>query len=157
MKKMKIFLPIAIAVLGVVFFSQCKKDHSCNLKLTCYYSSNGMDADSVMPYAEIYFDLSKYDNGIVDSSFFPSSHDPHPAHFSSLPAVNDSNTVVANGKGVYNYTFSYPALLNINAFKMDTVVRGIGDTIYVKYTGTAQVQVNEGETTEKTILMVQTY
>ena len=156
MKKMKIFLPIAIAVLSVVFFSQCKKDHSCNMKLTCYYSSNGMDADSVMPFAEIYFDLSKYQSGIVDSSFFPVSFDPHPAHLAPRPAVNDSNTVVADRFGVYSYTFSYPALLIINAFKIDTVVNGFGDTVYLKYTGTTQVQVNEGETTEKSILLVQT-
>ena len=156
MKKMRIFLPIAIAILGVIFFSQCKKDHTCNMKLTCYYSSNGMDADSLMPFTEIYFDLSKYQNGIVDSAIFPKSHDPHPAHLAPSPAVNDSNTVVANRLGEYKYTFSYPALLLVNAFKIDTVVKAPGDTVYVKYTGTAQVQVNEGETTEKSILLVQT-
>ena len=46
MKKMRVFLPIIVALVGVFFFTQCKKDHSCKMRLTCYYSSNGMDAVS---------------------------------------------------------------------------------------------------------------
>ncbi|MCR4872240.1 MAG: hypothetical protein K5885_01725 [Bacteroidales bacterium] len=134
MKKMRVFLPIIVALVGVFFFTQCKKDHSCKMRLTCYYSSNGMDADSVVPFALISFDTVKYNSGLaVDTN---------------IARVQDFPT---NGLGVFEYTLNYPALLIVNAVKIDSV-----DGLAKKYTGTAQVQVNEGETTEKTILMVET-
>ena len=134
MKKMRVFLPIIVALVGVFFFTQCKKNHSCKMRLTCYYSSNGMDADSVVPFALISFDTVKYNSGLaVDTN---------------IARVQDFPT---NGLGVFEYTLDYPALLIVNAVKIDSV-----GGLAKKYTGTAQVQVNEGETTEKTILMVET-
>ena len=134
MKKMRVFLPIIVALVGVFFFTQCKKDHSCKMRLTCYYSSNGMDADSVVPFALISFDTVKYNSGLaVDTN---------------IARVQDFPT---NGLGVFEYTLDYPALLIVNAVKIDSV-----GGLAKKNTGTAQVQVNEGETTEKTILMVET-
>jgi hypothetical protein len=134
MKKMRVFLPIIVALVGVFFFTQCKKDHSCKMRLTCYYSSNGMDADSVVPFALISFDTVKYNSGLaVDTN---------------IARVQDFPT---NGLGVFEYTLDYPALLIVNAVKIDSV-----GGMVKRYTGTAQVQVNEGETTEKTILMVET-
>lgn len=131
---MRVFLPIIVALVGVFFFTQCKKDHSCKMRLTCYYSSNGMDADSVVPFALISFDTVKYNSGLaVDTN---------------IARVQDFPT---NGLGVFEYTLKYPALLIVNAVKIDSV-----GGLAKKYTGTAQVQVNEGETTEKTILMVET-
>ena len=131
---MRVFLPIIVALVCVFFFTQCKKDHSCKMRLTCYYSSNGMDADSVVPFALISFDTVKYNSGLaVDTN---------------IARVQDFPT---NGLGVFEYTLDYPALLIVNAVKIDSV-----GGLAKKYTGTAQVQVNEGETTEKTILMVET-
>ena len=134
MKKLKVFLPIMIALVGVLFFAQCKKDHSCNMRITCYYSSNGMDADSVVPFALISFDTVKYNAGLAID-----------------PAISSVQNVSTNAQGVFTYTLQYPALLIVNAVKYDTV-----NGAPKKYTGTTQVQVNEGETTEKTILMVET-
>jgi hypothetical protein len=134
MKKMRIFLPIIIAIVGVLFFTQCKKDHSCKMRLTCYYSSNGMDADSVVPFALISFDTIKYNAGNV------------------LPDISRVQDTLTDIHGVFTYTLDYPALLVVNAVKYDTV-----NGSPKKYTGTTQVQVNEGETTEKSILMVETY
>ena len=134
MKKMRVFLPIIVALVGVFFFTQCKKDHSCKMRLTCYYSSNGMDADSVVPFALISFDTVKYNSGLaVDTN---------------IARVQDFPT---NGLGVFEYTLDYPALLIVNAVKIDSV-----GGMVKRYTGTTPVQVNEGETTEKTILMVET-
>ena len=134
MKKLRIILPILMAVLCVALFSQCKKDHSCKMRLTCYYSSNGMDADSVVPYALISFDTVKYNSGLA-----------------VLPEISAVDSMMTDYFGVFNYTLEYPALLIVNAVKFDTV-----NGVPKKYTGTTQVQVNEGETTEKTILMVET-
>ena len=134
MKNLRFFLPIIIAVIGVVFFSQCKKDHSCKMRLTCYYSSNGMDADSVVPFALISFDTVKYNSGLA-----------------VLPQISAVDGMMTDGLGVFTYTLDYPALLIVNAVKIDSV-----NGTAKKYTGTTQVQVNEGETTEKAILMVET-
>lgn len=134
MKKLKVFLPIVIALVGVLFFAQCKKDHSCKMRITCYYSSNGMDADSVVPFALISFDTTKYNAGLAID-----------------PAISSVQDKPTNAQGVFTYTLEYPALLIVNAVKYDTI-----DGIAKKYTGTTQVQVNEGETTDKTILMVET-
>jgi hypothetical protein len=134
MKKMKIFLPILVALVGLFFFSQCKKDHSCKMRLTCYYSSNGMDADSVVPFALISFDTVKYNSGLA-----------------VLPQISTVQDMMTDGLGVFTYTLDYPALLIVNAVKIDSV-----NGTAKKFTGTTQVQVNEGETTEKTILMVET-
>ena len=134
MKKMRFFLPILIAIVGVLLFSQCKKDHSCKMHITCYYSSNGMDADSVVPFALISFDTIKYNAGAV------------------RPDISQVQDMPTDRFGVFNYTLEYPALLIVNAVKFDTI-----NGSPKKFTGTAQVQVNEGETTDKTILMVETY
>lgn len=134
MKKMRIFLPILVALVGLFFFSQCKKDHSCKMRLTCYYSSNGMDADSVVPFALISFDTVKYNSGLA-----------------VLPQISTVQDMMTDGLGVFTYTLDYPALLIVNAVKIDSV-----NGTAKKFTGTTQVQVNEGETTEKTILMVET-
>ncbi|MBO7630442.1 MAG: hypothetical protein J6S87_10995 [Bacteroidales bacterium] len=131
---MRIFLPIMVALVGLLLFAQCKKDHSCKMRLTCYYSSNGMDADSVVPYALISFDTVKYNSGLaVDTN------------------ISRVQNFPTDYFGVFEYTLDYPALLIVNAEKIDSV-----NGVAKKYTGTAQVQVNEGETTEKTILMVET-
>lgn len=137
---MRVFLPIIVALVGVFFFTQCKKDHSCKMRLTCYYSSNGMDADSVVPFALISFDTVKYNSGLaVDTN---------------IARVQDFPT---NGLGVFEYTLNYPALLIVNAVKFDTLRDDFGNVLEAhKYTGTTQVQLYEGETTEKTILMVET-
>lgn len=137
---MRIFLPIMVAVLGMFFFVQCKKDHSCNLRLTCYYSGNGLDADSVVPFARISFDTVKYNAGLAVQ-----------------PAISAVQDVQTNANGVFTYTLDYPALLVVNALKIDTLYDLDSNIVSItKYTGTTQVQVNEGETTEKTILMVET-
>jgi len=140
MKKMRIFLPIMVALLGMFFFTQCKKDHTCNMKVTCYYSSNGLDADSLVPFARISFDTVKYNAGLAVQS--------------AISQVQDMST---DAKGVFTYTLDYPALLIVNAVKIDTILDANSNIVSItKYTGTTQVQVNEGETTEKTILMVAT-
>lgn len=140
MKKLKIFLPILIAIAGIILFAQCKKDHSCNMKVTCYYSSNGMDADSLVPYALISFDTLKYNAGLAVD-----------------PAISSVQNVPTNAQGVFTYTLRYPALLIVNAVKFDTLRDDFGNVLEAhKYTGTTQVQLYEGETTEKTILMVET-
>ena len=163
MKNLRFFLPIIIALASVVLFTQCKKDHSCKMRVTCKYSSNGIDGGSVVPFAVITFDTSKYHNGAIDTLIaqvnLPNidtwSIDSLYRWFEN--SANYSHKADANG--VFEFTLPHPALLLVNAIKVDAIRDSIDSSIiigYVKYTGTTQVQVNEGETTEKTILMVET-
>lgn len=156
MRKLKIFLPIVIAFVGVILFSQCKKDHSCNLRLTCYYSSNGMDADSVVPNAIITFDTSKYISGLaIDPDISRVNLDSLTLYSKErLYEICEGNEYKykTDRNGVFTYTLEYPALLIITATKV--VKDSLGN--YTKYTGVVQAQLNEGETTEKSLLMVQT-
>lgn len=164
MKNLRFFLPIVVALTGALLFTQCKKDLSCNMKVTCKYSSNGMEGDSVVPFAVITFDTSKYHNGTVDSLIsqvnLPNIQDMDSWTIDSLYRWLDSTAnykYKANANGVFEFTLPYPALLLVNAIKVDAVRDSLGSIVgYVKYTGTVQVQVNEGETTEKTLLMVET-
>lgn len=160
MKKLKVFLPIIIAVLGVVLFSQCKKDHSCKMRITCKYSINNVETDSVVPFAIIMFDTIKYNPALtVDSLISRVSIDTLDRmtledlyNLSYGPGYNYK----AGADGVFEYTLKYPALLIVNTIKVDKDTSMPGVERYVRYTGTTQVQVNEGETTEKTIYMVET-
>ena len=141
MKKMKWILPIMIAVFSVAFFTQCKKDHDCRMRITCQYSSNGLDADTVVPFALISFDTVKYNAGLFVDTL-----------------ISRVQGVKTDKDGVFEYTLPYPALIIVNAVKFDTVWDDNHQFVSAtKYTGTAQVQVNEGELTEKTILLVENY
>lgn len=161
MKNLRFFLPIVIAMLGALLFSQCKKDHSCNMKVTCMYSPNGLDASSPVSYAIITFDTNKYHNGVVDPliSQVNVNGDLDAWSVDSLYrwSVSSNYQYKTDSKGVFEYTLPYPALLIVNAVKVDPIMDTLGNIIdYVKHTGTAQVQVNEGSTTEKVILLVET-
>lgn len=137
---MRIFLPIMVAVIGMFFFAQCKKDHSCSMKVSCFYSQDGLKADTLVPFARISFDTVKYNAGLAVQ-----------------PEIALVQDVPTDARGVFTYTLDYPALLIVNAVKIDTTIDPIDSSfIITKYTGTTQVQLNEGETTEKTILMVET-
>lgn len=130
-----------IAVFSVALFTQCKKDHDCRMRITCQYSSNGLDADSVVPEALISFDTVKYNAGLAVN-----------------PEIAKVQGIKTNKNGVFEYTLQYPALVIVTAVKMDTVWDDNHQFVSAsRYTGTTQVQVNEGELTEKTILMVETY
>ena len=161
MKRLKFFLPIVVAMIGVVLFSQCKKDHSCNMRITCNYSPNGMDAGDAVPFAIITFDTSKYHNGEIDTLISRVNVKGNINEWAIDSLYRWSQTTnykyIANDRGVFEYTLPYPALLIVNAINVEAIKDTFGNILeYVKYTGTMQVQVDEGETTEKTLLMVET-
>ena len=168
MKKMRIFLPIAIAVLGVVFFSQCKKDNSCTLRVSCYYPANNNDTLVPVSNAFITFETNLYDtfNHKIDSLislvhfYYDSITDKNdtiliPINIEDIP--NDSlSTILSEGKykyitnekGVFTYTLPYPALLVVKATKIDSTTNASGIVVPVRYTATSQVKLDEGETTD---------
>lgn len=161
MKRLKFFLPIVVAMMGVVLFSQCKKDHSCNMRITCKYSPNGLDVGDAVPFTIITFDTSKYHNGDIDTLISRVNVKGNINDWAIDSLYRWSQTTnykyITNDRGVFEYTLPYPALLIVNAIKVEAIKDTFGNILeYVKYTGTMQVQVEEGETTEKTLLMVET-
>ena len=180
MKNLRFFLPIIIAVIGVVLFSQCKKkeDQLCKMRIICRYSPNGIDAGGLAPMTIITFDTTKYLNGKIDSLINLLNKDintwsndslyswcEHGCLFCDYRVDTTSNPAkidtiiykyqgVAKENGVFEYSLSHPALLIVNAIKVDAIKDSLDSIVgYVRYEGTAQIQVNEGETTEKTLLM----
>lgn len=132
MKKIKFLIPVLVSALLVVFFTQCEKDHSCKMKITCNFSSNGIDTGDVASKVHIIVGKQEY------------------ADYAKADGYTDKN-------GVFEHTFPYPALLDVIATYADTTFDEDGNITEIKnYTGGAQIQVNAGETTEKTILMVET-
>jgi len=134
MKKIRIFIPILLAAVAVFCFVKCERNHDCTMHLECYYSDNGIDTGDVCSNVHIVVGKEEY------------------ADYARADGYTDAN-------GVFEHIFPYPALLDVVATKADTIWNEEDSTITeVKYyTGAAQVQVNDGETTSKTILMVRTY
>ena len=133
MKKIRFIIPILVAGIMIFAFSQCKKNHDCTMHIECYYSDNGIDTGAVCPKVHIVVGKPEY------------------ADYARADGYTNSN-------GVFEHVFPYPALLDVVASKADTTYDEEGNIADVKYyTGAAQVQVNDGETTSKTILMVRTY
>lgn len=133
MKKFKFLILACVSVLLVVTFSQCEKDHSCKMKITCNFSSTGVDTGAVAPNVYIVVGKDTY------------------ADYARAEGYTNKN-------GVFEHTFPYPALLDVIAMYSDTTWDEEGNITAIRnYTGGAQIQVNAGETSEKTILMVETY
>ena len=122
--------------------------------------SNGLDAGDVVPFTIITFDTTKYHNGDIDTLISRVNVD-RINEWSTDSLYRWSQTTnykyKTDAQGVFEYTLPYPALLIVNAIKVEAIKDTLGNILeYVKHTGTIQVQVDEGETTEKTLLMVET-
>ena len=146
------------------------------MRIKCHYSSNGIDVDSTASFAIITFDTVKYLNGDIDtliSRFNVPDIDRLPNDSLYRWCKNGCllTRVDTNGKqhqfvypgkekykdGVFEYELPYPALLIVNAIKVDAVKDSLDSIIdYVRYTGTTQVELKENETVNKSILMVRT-
>lgn len=140
MKNIKIIAILMAAIIGILTFSQCKKDHGCTMRVKCYRSTNGLDADTVAPYSYITLDISKYTNGNVDT------------------LLKKIDNVQTDKNGVYEYTHHHPALFIVNAVNYDTIKDETGNVTAINiYKGTTQVQVGEDEIAEKVILMIPSF
>lgn len=139
MKKSLFFIPV-IALVILLTMTQCKKNYSCGLKITCNYTTTGLDTGKAVANAilEIY-------PGAVASG--------RTVH----PAIEQYKDTVTDDNGVYEHTYPYEALLNISATKVDSVKNESGNITVKNYRGSAQVKLQEGQTVEKVVLMMQEY
>ena len=129
MKKSLLLIPV-IAVILLLTMTQCKKNYNCEMKVTCYFSTNGLDTGKVVAGA------------ILD--IYPGSVAPgRTVH----PAIEAGKKGVTGKDGTYSHTYPYEALLNITATYTDSVTN-------IDYRGTTQIKLQEGETVEKAILMM---
>lgn len=148
MKNIKFLALIIAAAFMAVLFTQCNDgEEGCTMRIKCYKSS-----DNVTPEGQalngvwIEIDTSKYT--YTDSTGLIRHCDPE---------LRNAKGYTRNG--CFEHTFRYPALLVVTATYMDTIMDMTGSYIESinKYTGTAQVKIEEGETVEKEILMRLTY
>ena len=158
MKKMRIFLPVAIALFGVLFFSQCKKDTGCTLRLTCCYPTNGTK-DSLAADVLIEFDTSHYDytNHDIDSLIscvnfgLDSLNDEEVLGYQKDSYYEEFRT---NENGVFTYHLPNPALLIVKATKVDSIKDNVtGNFKYVRYTATDNVKLEANETTDVKLII----
>ena len=131
MKKSLFFIPV-IALVILLTMTQCKKNYNCGLKVICNYTTTGLDTGKVVPGAN----LEIYPGAVASGRIV------HPA--------------IESGKN--EHTYPYEALLNIAATYVDTVKDDDGQVIGVNnYRGSSQVKLQEGQTVEKVVLMMQEY
>ena len=131
MKKSLFFIPV-IALVILLTMTQCKKNYNCGLKVICNFTTTGLDTGKAVAGAN----LEIYPGAVA------SGRTVHPAIESGKKGVTDEN-------GIYEHTYPYEALLNISATYTDTT----GNT-NVRYRGSAQVKLQEGQTVEKVVLMM---
>jgi hypothetical protein len=136
MKKSLFLIPI-MALVILLTMTQCKKNYNCGLKITCYYTSTGLDTGEAVSGAN----LEIYPGTVA------SGRTIHEAIEKGRYGITDAN-------GRYEYTYPYEALLNISATYSDTVETEDGSLEIRNYRGTAQVKLLEGETVEKAVLMM---
>lgn len=220
-----LFIAFALVFLALCFTQCQKKDTSCNMSIKCYLSQNGVDIDTIAPYTWLYFDVSNYLHGPIDSTItikdtigyivdtidyqtevtdiidyidsipLPGGEFAYDTTYrvdtvgvildtvdytvvdktvnvckidtllipkDSLPSyyqdyfLNGRDCFFhhqADAKGVFNFSYHHPALFVLKAVKFDTIYENGAISEIKKYTGTVQVQVNEGETTEKILLL----
>lgn len=132
---MRKFLNCAVYVLVAAFFtltfSRCETKHDCKMYIKCNFTSNGVDTLGSVANAHIVVGEDHYNARARAEGY------------------TDAN-------GVFIHTFELPALLNVLATYSDTIKDEAGNVTAIKnYSGGTQVQLYEGETTEKTILMVE--
>lgn len=127
MKKIGFLIPVVlVAFAALIFFTGCKHDYRCTMRIVCRYYDN-IDTGDVVKNAHIVVGKEEYDPRARAEGY-------------------------TNDQGVFEHIFDYPALLDVMVTYNDTLETG--EVKY--YTGAAQVQMNESETTEKIILMMET-
>lgn len=133
MKKLGLLLPVIICAFLAVISVQCKKDHDCRMRITCHISNDGIDTGEVVAKAHIVVGKEKY------------------ADYARAEGYTDNN-------GVFEHTFRLPALLDVKAtYCTDTLWTADSSDFTIKYyAGSTQIQLDEGETVDKIILMGET-
>lgn len=123
MKKTAQIIPLLAIFLMASFFTGCKKDTECKVKITCKYST-GIDMSEIAPGA--YVEIGK----------------PEFAEYAK-------RTGIAGPDGVFPATFELEALLNITAeyFLFDA------DSVLHNYIGATQEKLIAGETVEAEVIM----
>ena len=137
MKKSLLLIPV-VALLLLLIMTQCKKNYNCGLRVVCRYTTTGLDTGNVVSGAT----LEIYPGAVA------SGRTVH-------PAIEGGKHGETNDKGVWEYTYPYEALLNISATFTDSVETETGSIEVKNYRGTAQVKLQEGQTVEKVVLMMQ--
>ncbi|MEG1555243.1 MAG: hypothetical protein RR356_00765 [Bacteroidales bacterium] len=125
MKKIAFLIPIFTVVILLFVCTQCKEDTSCKMKVTCRFSTNGIDTGAVVKHA--YVKVGKETN----------------APYAKTAGYTDQ-------QGVFTHTFELEALLDVVA----TYVDSVDENTINKYSGTAQIKLIAGEEVEKTVLLV---
>ncbi|MDR2868097.1 MAG: hypothetical protein LBV46_00955 [Bacteroidales bacterium] len=144
MKKTVQILLVLLATAAIAIgFSECKKDETCKVKITCYYSENGIDTGTVAPDCTVELGREEY------------PPIPNDLNGPRVPAVSAQAEGVTNMSGVYEHTFELEALLDIKAKATVQVYDSTTQAfVSINYIGLGQVKLIPGETVTKSILVI---
>lgn len=152
MKRTSFFMFLIAAVGMVFFFTQCEKDHSGSVKLSCYFIQEGGDTVGPISHVYVYADttrVSPYDH--VDT-LITNSGDTL-----LIPRTNYTNSDLLGARGYtgsdgsITFTFAHPILLNLMAIDTLRDVNGQDSMIYSSVQ--TQVQIKDGDVLEAPIYL----
>mgnify|MGYP006990034231 CR=1 FL=1 len=126
MKKLVHIIPVIAGVIMLLLLcTQCHKDPVYNARITCRFSTNGIDTGQVASFTHL--EIGKADYGDF--------------------AKRSVNTDV---RGIYETTFQYEALLDI----VGTLTTYDEDSVAYHFLGTGQIKLIPDELAEAVILMI---
>jgi len=127
MKKIINFIFILSCSVILLCFTQCTKDPTYKVKITCRHTNTGIDTSSVISGAAVVIGQENATEGPVDS-------------YAKAVGLTDNN-------GIFEWNFKYEALLNVTATYYDTVDA-------TNYIGAGQIKLVADEVVEKTVLLI---
>jgi len=149
-----LFLSFGVAAL-VLLFTQCKKDHTNVIKLTCYYVSDTQDTTGPFGGVWVEVDTSRLSPHITEDYLVDVNGDT--VYYSRTNYCSDDVRRAhgyTDASGSITFEFYHPLLLNFNA--LDTIFDESGNpTMY--YSGRTELQVKDGEDVEQNIYLYPVY
>lgn len=128
MKRLLHIIPVFAAVVIIFLLAACEEDTTCKARIICRYTETGLDTLGVVDSVTVVFGKETFAEFAQDTGY-------------------------TNRYGMYETTFRYESLLEINAFcvKIDSTD---GVVTEHRYVGKNEIKLIPGETVERIVLMM---
>lgn len=149
-----LFLSFAVAAL-VLLFTQCKKDHTNVVKLSCYFVSDQQDTTGPIAGVWVEVDTNRLSPHITDSYVVGTNGDT--VYYSRTNYCSEDVRKArgyTGADGSITFEFNHPLLMNLIA--LDTLKDVMGNDS-MRYSGRTEVQVKDGEDVERNIYLYPVY
>lgn len=142
MRKIKLLFLSMISIFTMVVFTQCEKDHTGTLNVSCYYLTE--DNDTIGPIEGVWVqaDTTRISPNFTVDTIISVNGDTIP-----ISRTNYCNEAIRNAhgytdaNGTITFKFPQPLLLTLNA--SDTITDEMGNITLI-YRGKSEVMVKDG-------------